>query len=357
MKLLLTADAFGDSLKNALELCQAFDGADVTVVLALFGPSLTGAQRRQLAALANVELHECATPLTLTSLAAPAFETATDWLLALIEKLRPDVVHLGHPELGAAAGDLPLLVAAHDCPYVRWRALHDSMPPRAWDRHRHAVQSGLRRARRVVVPNRATLAALERVHGGLPQACVIPVGLSPGAFHAARKELFVLAVGDASDETRNLQLLVRAEPSIRVPVRFADSRLPAATLAYWYGRAALFVLPARHEAFGIAVVEAALSRCAPILGDVPPLRETWGDDARYVPSNDPYALADAVNDLAARPAARQDLARRAELRARALSPEHGAAAYLELYRSLLTEGASARAARRARSAESLLSRS
>ena len=61
-------------------------------------------------------------------------------------------------------------------------------------------------------------------------------------------------------------------------MRLLGSLSPRA-LAAWLARAAIYCLPARYEPFGLSVLEAALSGCALVLGDIPSLREIW-DDAR-----------------------------------------------------------------------------
>src|SRR6185369_6695620 len=63
-------------------------------------------------------------------------------------------------------------------------------------------------------------------------------------------------------------------------------------------RAAIFAHPARYEPFGLAPVEAALRGCALVLGDIPSLREVWGDAALFVDPTDDDALAGALRELA-----------------------------------------------------------
>ena len=62
--------------------------------------------------------------------------------------------------------------------------------------------------------------------------------------------------------------------------------LAADELADWYGRAAIYALPARYEPFGLSALEAALSGCALVLSDIPSLREIWEDAAFFVSPND-----------------------------------------------------------------------
>ena len=56
--------------------------------------------------------------------------------------------------------------------------------------------------------------------------------------------------------------------------------------------------PARYEPFGLSPLEAALAGCALVLGDIPSLREVWGDAALYVRPDDPDALRQAIAALA-----------------------------------------------------------
>src|SRR5690606_8377688 len=58
--------------------------------------------------------------------------------------------------------------------------------------------------------------------------------------------------------------------------------LSRAEMKHWLGRASIYVLPARYEPFGLSALEAALSGCALVLGDIPSLREVWGPAATYV---------------------------------------------------------------------------
>ncbi len=110
-------------------------------------------------------------------------------------------------------------------------------------------------------------------------------------------------------------------------------RLPSDELARWYGRASIYALPARYEPFGLSALEAALSGCALVLGDIESLREIWRDSAIYVPPEDSDALAAALCALIADPPQRDEMARLAASRARWFTPERMAAAYLEAYRA------------------------
>src|SRR6185437_9554650 len=97
-------------------------------------------------------------------------------------------------------------------------------------------------------------------------------------------------------------------------------RLSAGEMAGWYSRAAIYAMPARYEPFGLSILEAALSGCALVLGDIGSLRELWQGAAEFVPPNDPDALAIACNALARDPARRARMASAARERALAFTP-------------------------------------
>jgi glycosyltransferase involved in cell wall biosynthesis len=200
------------------------------------------------------------------------------------------------------------------------------------------------------------LRELERHYGPLRSSHVLPNARAPGRFHAACKEPMILTAGRLWDEAKNLALLAAAAREVHWPVVAAGATrlaavpaagsvagiesvqslgpLPADVLADWYARAAIYALPARYEPFGLTVLEAALSGCALVLGDIGSLREVWGAAALYVSPDDRIALRDTLNELAADPALREDLARLARERARDYSPGRLAASHRSLYRQL-----------------------
>jgi glycosyltransferase involved in cell wall biosynthesis len=98
--------------------------------------------------------------------------------------------------------------------------------------------------------------------------------------------------------------------------------------------AAIYALPARYEPFGLSVLEAALCGCTLVLGDIPSLREVWGDAAVYVPPDDLVALRRALDALIADDAARARLAVAARMRAFGFGRDRMLAEYAQAYREL-----------------------
>jgi glycosyltransferase involved in cell wall biosynthesis len=113
-------------------------------------------------------------------------------------------------------------------------------------------------------------------------------------------------------------------------VRLLGSQAPQAVAALLQ-RASIYALPARYEPFGLSVLEAALSGCALVLGDIPSLREVWGDAALYVPPDRADVLASTLKALMQNHERLDDLAQAARRRAGFYTVERMTAAYLNLY--------------------------
>jgi glycosyltransferase involved in cell wall biosynthesis len=109
-------------------------------------------------------------------------------------------------------------------------------------------------------------------------------------------------------------------------------------LAVWYSRASIYALPAKYEPFGLTALEAGLSGCALVLGDIPSLREIWGNAALFVDPADPGQLRDAIKYLISDNGLRQEFARRARVRALDFSIAQTAAEYKSLYLRLAGGG-------------------
>jgi len=166
---------------------------------------------------------------------------------------------------------------------------------------------------------------------------------------ADRERLFVLGVGSLADEGKNLAALAAAAEELTCPVLIADAcagerargraimlkRLPRGRLAAYYRRAQVFAHPARHAPFGLPVLEAALSGCALVLGDIPALQELWGGVASFVDPSDGRALGAEIARLTARTEEYAEAGRRARHHALRYSAHTMALSYLACYRALL----------------------
>ncbi|AUX25448.1 glycosyl transferase family 1 [Sorangium cellulosum] len=359
---LMTADTVGGVFSYAIELARALAARGIRTALATLGAPLSAPQREAAGRVPGLELFESAFRLEWMDDPWDDVARSGEWLLELEERLRPDVVHLSGYAHGALGFRAPRLVVAHSCVLSWWTAvLGEEAPPR-FDRYRREVARGLAAASAVVAPTRAMLDALARHHGALPgaaRALVIPNAADPERFLPRPKEAFILAVGRLWDQAKNVAALGEVAPHLPWPIRVAGSDVhpdggarPLAALerlgvlsppeiAAALARAAIYAHPARYEPFGLSVLEAALAGCALVLGDLPGLREIWGDAALYVDPADTAALRRALQALIDDPGARQAMASRARARALAFSPARMAQGYLRLYGELLARGPAA----------------
>jgi len=356
-RVLMTADTVGGVWTYALDLARMLAGQGCEVTLAAMGGYLPHAEARAVARLRNIHLYESNFKLEWMEDPWADVAQAGEWLLGIAHKTQPDIVHLNNYAHGSLPWPAPVLMAAHSCVLSWWQAVKGEAAPASWNRYAAAVRRGLQAADLVIAPTHAMLNALRTHYGPLPEARVIYNGRDEHSFTPTNKEPFVLAVGRLWDEAKNVQALDRAAAAIDWPVYVAGAdqhpdggqrlfahvhplgRLAPHTLAKWFGRAAVYALPARYEPFGLSVLEAALSGCALVLGDIPSLREVWGEAALYVAPDDPDALARAVNRLAADASLRMTLAQKAQARAQRYTETAMAAGYWQAYQSLRAEPA------------------
>lgn len=354
MKVLLTTDTVGGVWTYTLELSRALAGHDVEIALAAMGGPLSASQRADASRLTNVTVFESGYKLEWMQDPWDDVRRAGDWLLDIDRQFSPDLVHLNGYAHGALPWQAPVVVVAHSCVLSWWRAVKGTGAPPSWNRYREEVTRGLRAADAVVAPSRAMLEAARHHYGPFRQSRVIYNARSPESFKPPRmKELFVLAAGRLWDEAKNLSALTAVAAQLPWPVYVAGDdthpdggragtenvrmlgKLSLDELATWFSRAAIYALPARYEPFGLTVLEAALSGCALVLGDIPSLREIWQDAATYVASDNSDALASAIRLLAADPMKRAAMSAKAQARAADFSPDRMAREYLNLYYELL----------------------
>jgi glycosyltransferase involved in cell wall biosynthesis len=291
------------------------------------------------------------------------------WLLALAERFRPDIVQINGYAAAALPWRLPVVVVCHSCVRSWWQAVHGCDAPAEWRAYARRVSAGLAAAKVVIAPTGAFLATIETLYGPLPASAVIHNSRHASLFRAAPKEPLIVSAGRLWDAAKNVALLETVAPRLPWPVCVAGpcqvpegeanekkngrpyTALPGtrpgatspgamvplgvldeAEMAAWLGRAAIFVLPARYEPFGLAVLEAALSECALVLGDIAPLRELWEDAALFVDPDDDEKLEATLRRLIDDPALRCALGAAAAHRARRFSMTDMTEKYLAVYR-------------------------
>lgn len=347
-RILMTADVAGGVWTYAMELAGALAANGVEVALATMGGPLTPGQQKEARSVPSLRLFESTYRLEWMNQPWSDVERAGEWLLQLESRLKPEVVHLNGYAHASLPWSAPVLAVGHSCVLSWWKAVKGCEAPKEWDRYREAVWRGLAASRLVVAPTQAMLDALfENYRGAVGEARVIPNGRGAALFRPRVKSRFILTAGRLWDEGKNTAALEKVAPHLAWPVYLAGNRglqpppvpegvcplgpLRPAELAQFYGRAPIYALPARYEPFGLSVLEAAMSGCALVLGDIPSLRENWSDAAVFVHPEDTAALQAALARLISDANMRRSLGRRALSRARRFTPQRMAAAYLRAY--------------------------
>jgi glycosyltransferase involved in cell wall biosynthesis len=278
---------------------------------------------------------------------------AGQWLLELEARVRPEVVHLNGYAHAALPFRAPVLVVGHSC-LLSWdAAIPHAIDPDKLRTYAAHVRRGIRSADLVAAPSQSMLESLERYYGPLARRMVIPNGRRRHLFRPASKEPFVFTAGRLWDRAKNVEAVLAAAPRLAWPTAVAGAarqddptgRAAAAcsdkvewlgpldepTLVSWLGHASIFALPARYEPFGLLPLEAALSGCALVLGDIASLREVWDDAATFVPPDDHEALVRALTDLIRSPQLLASRATAARKRAGMYSLDALRRGYLEAY--------------------------
>jgi glycogen synthase len=298
------------------------------------------------------------------------FYDASAYLCSVVKDAKPDMVHSNHLGHGALPVAIPRIVVAHGDMLTWWSAVHGREPKdSAWLRwYRQTLGRGLAEATAVVAPSEWMLNSLRAHYSGARHEAVIHHGRNPIFFNPyMTKEDTVLAIGRLIDPAKQVTLLTQdrfpvpvcivgddcSEPAkvpLRADVRFEDGNSGIALkgpqsesqMRMLYSRASIYAGTARYEPSGISILEAALSRCALVLNDIPSLRELWGQAAIYFKTNDASSLADCVHLLNDDGDLRRNFANRAFNRARECYNAHRMTdSYIQLYRSVIAQKACA----------------
>lgn len=364
MHALVTADTIGGVWTYARELVTGLAQRGVRVTLVSFGEIPTHAQAAWLDPLSGVDFRPTAFRLEWMQECEDDLRASAEYLASLACEVKPDLLHLNQYCYGALEVDVPKLVVAHSDVVSWWVAVHGEEPEEdKWLRgYRDTVTAGLSGADAVVAPSAWMLDSL-RAHYTTPaQARVIYNGRNPGLFNPhMTKEDLLLSVGRIWDGAKQVALLAGHEHPMPVHIVGSEEhpdaafrRQPAdsgkkrvhfrgiqseAQLRQLYARAAIYAATPRYEPFGLAPLEAALSRCALVANDIPTFHELWGDAAYYFRRNDADGLAQAIELLHADSGLRRSYANRAYERARErFTAERMVDDYLGLYRQLVPAG-------------------
>jgi glycosyltransferase involved in cell wall biosynthesis len=338
-RVLMTADAVGGVWTYALELARALAPHGIQTTLAVLGPSPTDDQLSAAADVPGLDLHAAPFQLEWMPDGWDDVRKSGEWLLQLAADAAPDVVHLNGYAHALLPWPAPAVVVGHSCVCSWSDAVGGGCDPAWLARYRDVVSAALDAAEWVVAPTGAMLGALRRHYGPLPRASVVPNGRDASRFRIGPKERLVLTAGRLWDRAKNVDAVraVAGRLSWRVDVAgetaIGVGRLSPEAVADQLSRAAIFALPARYEPFGLLPLEAALSGCALVLGDIPSLREVWGDAAIYVDPDDRDRLQASLQRLIRDAHQLRHFAAQAWRRALTYTPARMADAYRAIYRA------------------------
>jgi glycogen synthase len=352
-RVLMTTDTYGGVWDYSYELASGLARYGVQVVLAVVGPTLSTWRRASLARIPGLHLHESTFDPEWLPGCEEDLRRTGEWLLKLQDRYAPDLIHLNCYAHGNLPWQAPMVMVAHSCVFSWWQAVKGSNPPKEWHAYRQRVEAGLASADVVIAPTGSYLTKLQNIYGALPVSRVIANGRNPALFQPSAKDPLVMSAGRLWDEAKNIAALNAVAADLPWPVAVAgDWRRPDGSgtppahlhclgwlatqgVARWMSRAQIYALPARYEPFGLTVLEAAMSGCALVLGDIPTLRELWRGAAIFVPADDHVALRKTLLELIGDPLRRQQASEAAQMRARRYTAEAMVEQYHALYAEML----------------------
>ena len=362
MHILLTADTVGGVWTYAQELATGLVRRGVRVTLVSFGEIPTPSQMHWTESLRGLDFRPTPFRLEWMQDAAADIEASSEYLLNIIDEAKPDLLHLNQYCYGALEVAVPKIVTAHSDVAGWWNAVHgEDPPPSDWSCwYRETVSRGLDSADMVIAPSRWMLQQVEAHYAKPRSGTVIYNGRSPQLFNPhGTKEDRVASIGRLWDQGKQVSLLMNQEFPCPVTIAGAaeapnsqdgkkrklsgesvelKEKLNASEVQALFARASIYAATSRYEPFGLATVEAALSRCAIVANDIPTFRELWGPTALYFHRNDADDLRKMIAKLRADPVLRRHYAELAYQRARRLfSANRMVDEYLGVYHSLVQQ--------------------
>lgn len=355
-RILMTTDTVGGVWTYALEMAHLLQENQVQVALAAMGRLPDESQLEELEKLGNVTLFSSSYKLEWMEDPWEEIHEAEKWLRQICADFRPDLVHLNQFTFGQMSFGIPKLVVGHSCIYSWYESVKKSVPDECWNTYRKNVTRGLTGANAVTAPSFTMLKYLKKYYGNFKSMGAVYNCRSLHSFSpAVKKENLVVSAGRLWDEAKNIKLLADAAEHINAPVCIAGEdvspageamrfqnvnitgKLSYRELADILSRASIFVSPARYEPFGLSILEAALSGCALVLGDIPSLRELWDDAAIFIKPDDGEALTENVNRLIEDEQLCNMYREKARQRAECFKPARTKNEYMWLYNQILQE--------------------
>jgi glycogen synthase len=333
MHILITADTVGGVWTYTRELVTGLVKRGIRVTLVSFGGIPAAAQSAWLERLSGVTYFPTGFRLEWMKDADSDLGESTRYLHSVIREAKPDLLHLSQFCYGALDVTLPKIVVAHS-DVMGWnQAVHGAQPGGRWaEWYQAVVEEGLAGASLLVAPSHWMLRSIERCYGGQANSQVIYNGRTPALFNAmVSKQNYAASAGRLWDEGKQSHLLMELgspplpilvagatalggeiaeapqagperrraelgrEPVVDArPGVYCRGELSEGGMRDLLSRAAIYIATSKYEPFGLAPLEAALSRCAIVANDIPSLREVWEDAALYFRKDDASSLGEAL---------------------------------------------------------------
>ncbi len=354
MKVLMTTDTVGGVWNYSIELCRSLQLHGVQFVLVTMGRKITANQKKSVDALHHVQVIETGFVLEWMKDPWKDIDASGQWLLELETSIQPDLVHLNGYSFGALRFKAPTIVVAHSDVYSWFKSVTGEAPSSEWEAYYHRVKNGLEGAGLVIAPTYTILENIFNTYTGKIKSRVIRNGRNPKQFYSNPKQPYIFSMGRIWDKAKNIELLSKVAAQIPYEIRiageqeFSDNQYSAFTttinflgpldeaqVAKELSSASVFASPAKYEPFGLSVLEAALSGCALVLGNIASLKELWDDAAVYVDTDDPKELADLLNHLMKDPGTRSVLSKKAQEKAKEYTSSFMAENYLDSYTMMI----------------------
>ncbi|MER8863843.1 glycosyltransferase family 4 protein [Mesorhizobium sp. M0751] len=346
-RILMTVDAVGGVWRYALDLARQLVAGGDSVLLAGLGPEPSRQQAEEAQSFA----------------ALTWLNTPPDWMTrnehdldALQQELHPlirdyaiEIVHLNAPTQAAGLDvPCPVVAVSHSCVVTWFHAVKGQAADGEWAWQKDRNRRGFDKAGMVVAPSRSHADMLETCYGPIARLSVVGNGARPGP-KSEKRESVVFAAARWWDEGKNAAVLDRAASLTQWPVFVAGSLqgpdgqhvgfshavplgpVPHEEVRLLMARAGIFVSPSLYEPFGLATLEAAMSKTPLVLADISTYRELWDGAARFYDARDPGDLARCINSLCSDAQRRRELGEAAARRSRRFSLARQATAMRGVY--------------------------
>jgi glycosyltransferase involved in cell wall biosynthesis len=352
MKVLITTDNIGGVWTFVLNLSRGLVNVGIDVRIVVTGDFLTESQRKE---IGFTDWYFIKTKQEWMSDPWQDLRIAGNILVDIVQSYRPDVIHLNSYAFGSMFSEYPVIITAHSCVLSWWEAVKKEQAPPEWDNYMMIVGNGIRSADALVTPSRTMMGAIEKLYAPEGRRYVIYNSIDRSDFRVSEKQKFVLSMGRLWDEAKNIKSVVSASAYIRYPVYIAGDykgldtgtlpenvlfrgKIPRNEVVEMLSHAAIYLLPVIYEPFGYTFLEAALSGCAIVTGDIPSMHEIWDDSVSFADPLDADDIADTVNMLMNDDNLRSFKAESALERAKQFTSEKMVTEYINLYQILMKKG-------------------